>query len=278
MIIAQFHETVREYFESHGRVLPWRTSPSPYNVLVSEMMLQQTQVERVIPKFEQFVARFPNVEILAESSLADVLVMWQGLGYNRRAKFLHAAAKEIVRQGGFPETRNGLEALPGIGPNTAGAIMVYAHNHVDIFVETNIRTVYFHHFFADESTVSDAEIVAKVAATMPMFPSNDSAEKSGELFWTPRTWYSALMDYGTALKKQGFGKIAKSTHYRKQSAFEGSIRQLRGRVVRALTEGPQSLNDLCAHTGSDDRMSRVLASLENEGIIEKTDNTYRLRH
>lgn len=214
------------------RDLPWRHDITPYRVLVSELMLQQTQVDRVVPKFEAFMQRFPSVGALAEAPLADVLVLWQGLGYNRRAKYLHEAAQQIVELGTFPDTLDELTKLPGVGKNTAGAILAYAFNQPVFYIETNIRTVYLHHHFAKRTDVSDAEILAKLQETAPFETIS------------PREWYSALMDYGSFLKKQGLGANAKSKHYKKQPKFEGSLRQMRGMIVRELTAGSIVENEL----------------------------------
>lgn len=242
------------------RDLPWRHDPSPYRVLVSELMLQQTQVERVVPKFEAFIQRFPYVEALARAPLADVLAQWQGLGYNRRAKYLHEAAKEIVRLGAFPDTLDDLIKLPGVGKNTAGAILAYAFNQSVYYIETNIRTVYLHHFFADKSDVSDTEILAKLYETAPFETVN------------PREWYSALMDYGTALKKQGLGMNAKSKHYKKQSQFEGSVRQMRGQILRELTKKAQREIDLRITFADDARFQTALDGLVHDGLIVVTQS------
>jgi A/G-specific adenine glycosylase len=152
-----FQEIIWQQGRELYRDMPWRRDTRPYYVLVSEIMLQQTQVDRVIPKFEAFIAAFPTVRSLAEASLADVLTLWSGLGYNRRAKFLHEAAKKIEGEfnGVFPETPEALMSLPGVGVNTAGAIGAYSFNQPAIFIETNVRTVYFHHFFEDQVAVTD---------------------------------------------------------------------------------------------------------------------------
>ena len=140
------------------RDMPWRRDTQPYYVMVSEIMLQQTQVERVVPKFAAFIAALPTVEALAAAPLAEVLGLWSGLGYNRRAKYLHDSAKQIVLQGTFPQTAKALQALPGIGKNTAGAIMTYSFNIPSIFIETNIRTVYLHHFFPGGEIIADHQL------------------------------------------------------------------------------------------------------------------------
>ncbi|CAN5421154.1 endonuclease III [soil metagenome] len=226
-------------------------------------MLQQTQVSRVIPKYVAFLHDFPTVETLANAPLSEVLIAWQGLGYNRRAKFLWQAAQEIMRngEGAFPSTLTGLMTLPGIGQNTAGAILAYAFNEPAIFVETNIRTVYFHHFFQDREAVSDREITELLEQTI---------DKQN-----PREFYWALMDYGTSLKQQGHGKISKSSHYKKQSVFEGSVRQIRGRALRALAKRPYARSELLALL-DDTRAPAVLMQLQQEKLITTDEHGFRL--
>lgn len=257
--IHSFQETVWAYFAAHRRDMPWRDEPTPYHVLVSELMLQQTQVVRVVPKYQAFMARFSDVQALAAASLPEVLALWNGLGYNRRAKFLHAAAQQIVAQHGgvVPSTEPELVALPGIGSNTAGAILAYAFDQPVIFVETNIRTVFFHHFFPGEDSVDDKAVLALVAQTI-------ATEN-------PREWYWALMDYGAHLKTTAGGKLAQSKHYVRQSKFEGSRRQLRGEVIRRLLAGDVELAGI-----ADDRLASVLDDLVQESFVERIDGQLRL--
>lgn len=229
--------------------------------MVSEIMLQQTQAERVIPKYHQFLQMFPDVGALARAPLRDVLHVWQGLGYNRRAKFLWEAAKEITQRGGFPCTIATLIELPGIGINTAGAIMAYAYNQPVIFIETNVRTVYIYHFFEGAEQVTDKDIADLVENTIDHH--------------TPREFYWAVMDYGTHLKKQ-HGNISRlSSTYKKQSAFHGSKRQIRGAVIRMLTEKPHTLTELEVAI-SDDRLDEVIGDLLAEKLIQNTDDSYHL--
>lgn len=256
--ITTFRETVWEYFREHPRSMPWRDEPTPYHVLVSELMLQQTQVPRVITKFHEFMARFPDIEALAAASLSEVLIAWSGLGYNRRAKFLHEAAKKVVAEHGgiLPDTPDELVALPGIGPNTAGAIMAYAYEQPVVFIETNVRTVLFHHFYADDETkVSDKEL-------------KDLAEQVLD-HEHPREWYWALMDYGTHLKKTAGGRLGQSKHYKKQSPLKGSLREMRGRILRALTLKAMELQALQKTVDADDRFDPALQSLVAEGLIDQ---------
>ncbi len=245
------------------RDMPWRRDTQPYYVLVSELMLQQTQVDRVVPKFEAFVARFPDEKSLATASLAEVLTLWNGLGYNRRALFLHEAAKAVAASGGeFPATREGLMSLRGIGPGTAGAILTYAFNQPEVFVETNVRTVYFHHFFTDGEKVSDAQLSGLVEATL------DREH--------PREFYWALMDYGAWLKKQGAGRVAQSQHYIKQTPLHGSIRQVRGQIVRLLAAGDATREKLEDELEGDERLAPALVGLIRDGLVTQTGEVLHL--
>jgi A/G-specific adenine glycosylase len=267
--ITDFRAVVYDYYREHGRHdMPWRqpeadNSFDPYKILVSELMLQQTQVSRVIPKYHQFLELFPNVQALAEASLAAVLTAWSGLGYNRRAKFLHQAAKTVVDDfgGSFPRASEELMRLPGVGKNTAGAITAYAFNLPSVFFETNIRTVYIHHFFADKANVSDKDLLPYLEATV-----------DGE---NPREWYWALMDYGAFLK-QSVGNLNKlSKHYSRQSRFAGSKRQVRGQVIRELSLRQLSAAEI-KEVISDERLESVLADLEREGLVVLRGDTYLL--
>ncbi len=251
-------KAVWAYYDKHGRSMPWRATPTPYYVLVSEVMLQQTQVRRVEPKFTQFIATFPTVQTLAKAPLSDVLAAWSGLGYNRRAKFLWQAAQSIVSQhkGHIPMDHAKLVALPGIGPNTAAAIMAYADNQSTVFIETNIRTVLLHHFFSDDKAVSDAQLLPVVKALL------DTSR--------PRQWYWALMDYGVYLKSQGLGRLSQSAHYKKQSTFKGSLRQMRGAIIKQLTVAPLTDAALRQAVIADDRYQLALQSLMTEGLIERS--------
>lgn len=226
-------------------------------------MLQQTQVGRVLPKYLAFIERFPTIQALAAAGLDEVLVQWQSLGYNRRAKFLWRAAQMVVSDfaGRMPEQFDQLIALPGVGKNTAGAIMAYAYNQPVIFIETNIRSVYFHHFFADKTKVPDGEIANVIEQTIDVE--------------NPREFYWALMDYGTYIKKQVGSNIQQSKHYTKQSPFAGSRRQVRGEVVRQLAKGQQSLSQLQQNI-HDSRLDEVLKQLQSEGLIRETAQGYRL--
>lgn len=244
--------------------MPWRQDTRPYYVLVSELMLQQTQVGRVIPKFEAFIDAFPDEKTLAASDLADVLVHWQGLGYNRRAKFLHDGAKRIIDEfdGQFPTQRSDILSLPGVGPNTAGAIEAYAFNRPSVFIETNIRTVYIHHCFDDQEAIDDHAIRRVLTETI------DHEH--------PREFYWSLMDYGTWLKANGVRNVRRSKHYRKQAPLEGSVRQVRGKIVAVLGAGPQKEPELRAVMPPDDRFDTALAGLLRDGLVMRTGSLIHL--
>lgn len=252
--ITDFQELVWDYFRANGRNMPWRENTEPYHVVVSELMLQQTQVERVVPKFKQFIVRFPDVQTLARAPFSAVLTEWVGLGYNRRAQYLHRLAQDVVDRfnGSFPPTYAQLVSLPGIGPNTAGAVLNYAFDQPAVFIETNIRTVFIHHFFADAEMVDDKDIRVLVETTL------DREH--------PREWFWALMDYGTYLKKTAGNNIVRSRHYKKQSRFEGSLRQVRGRVVALLAQAPRSSAELDEHI-ADARLPAVLQQMAGEKLI-----------
>lgn len=264
MNLEQFQETIWEEGRRLFRDMPWRTDTQPYYVLLSEIMLQQTQVERVKVKFAEFIASFPTIQTLAEAPLSEVLTHWSGLGYNRRAKFLHEAAKKVVAdfEGTVPSTLAELESLPGVGPNTAGAIMAYSFNHPVVYIETNIRTVYFHHFFEDQPLVSDKELRELVARTV------DQEH--------PREWYWAMMDYGSYLKRQGVGRNNKSAHYKKQSPLKGSLREVRGLILKALATGARDEHALRQEMPQDDRYDQALSALIQEGMVARTDERVHL--
>ena len=264
MNAKNFNEEIWEQGRQLYRDMPWRDNTESYFVLVSELMLQQTQVDRVIPKFELFMHTFPTIASLAIAPLADVLTVWSGLGYNRRAKFLHEAAKKVVAEfdGVIPGTYDELVSLPGIGPNTAGAILAYSFNTPVVFIETNVRTVYFHHFFEDQALVTDKELKELVAQTV------DQEH--------PREWYWAMMDYGSYLKKQGVGRINKSSHYKKQASLKGSLREVRGLILKALAVADLSQDELRQAMPADERYDSALAALLNEGMVTLTDSRLHL--
>ena len=223
-IILKFQNHILDFYSTNKRDFAWRQTTDPYKILVSEIMLQQTQTARVTTYYKNFLNTFPTVKALANASLKDVLTLWQGLGYNRRAKHLHTPAGEIVERfdGHIPSTNLDLQGLGGIGPNTAGAIMAYAFNQPITFIETNIRSVYLHTFYRNFENISDKELLPLIEQTVDIN--------------NPRDWYYALTDYGVYIKSQIVNPSRKSKHYAKQSKFKGSQRQIRAAIVRYLVQ------------------------------------------
>jgi A/G-specific adenine glycosylase len=264
--IKAFGAQIWAFYEHSGRHdLPWRKTKDPYKILVSEVMLQQTQIARVLEKYPQFLKVFPNVRSLADVPLSRVLSVWQGMGYNRRARFLRDTAQKIMREhnGRVPKTEEGLRALPGIGHYTANAILTFAHNEPRVFIETNIRRVFIHHFFKDKQNVSDREVLPLVEATVD--PKN------------PREWYYALMDYGAHLPKIARkNPNTQSKHYVRQSAFKGSVRELRGKIVRALNDGSKTFMQLKKICENDMRTKEATSALKKDGLIVYEKRKYKL--
>jgi len=255
--IGEFQAMIRAQYRAHRRRdLPWRKTKDPYRILVSEFMLQQTQVSRVANTFEPFIERFPDFTSLARAPLRDVLRAWSGLGYNRRALHLRETARIVVSRfdGRLPRGFDDLRALPGIGAATAAEIMNFAFDEPRAFVETNVRSVYIHHFFSGKKKIADAEILPLVERTL------DAKN--------PRRWFYALMDYGVMLKKSHANPSRRSAHHVRQARFEGSNRQARGRVVRALAERGMSEAEIAKSTGlSVARVRTVVPGLVRDGLV-----------
>lgn len=220
--LDQFKQTVWSQGRAQWRDLPWRNIDDAYAVLVSEVMLQQTQVVRVLDYWPRFLSLFPTLDALAAADTALVLEQWQGLGYNRRALALKRCAEicSDTYDGILPSTYDELIALPGIGKATAAGVRAFAYQQPGIYLETNVRTVFLHELFADQEGISDKDIEPLVDLTC----SEDD----------PRGWYYALLDYGAYLKQTFPNPSRRSKHYTKQSKFEGSRRQKRAEVVRIV--------------------------------------------
>jgi A/G-specific adenine glycosylase len=268
--LRELKERVHEYYREYGRHdLPWRIDTTPYSIFISEVMLQQTQVSRVRTKYAEFTAELSSFEQLAAAPQAEVIRLWQGLGYNRRALWLKAAAELVVGEygGKLPDDPVELRKLPGIGPNTAGSIAAFAFDAPVVFIETNIRRVFIHHCFADRGGVADIELLPLIEQAL-----------DGE---QPREWYWALMDYGSYLATQLPNPNRRSKHYAKQSKFVGSDRQIRGEVLRILLGGAVTHQDLLSqleHLEADTvRVQKILDALDSEGFIESTKDHYGLR-
>ena len=263
----QFQQLVYRYYEKRGRHdLPWRLDYDPYAVLVSEIMLQQTQVERVVPKFQAWLKQFPTFAALAQATVAEVLQHWVGLGYNRRALNLHKTAQVVMteHQGRLPHGEAQLLALPGIGPYTANAVRAFVCNQPVVMIETNIRSVYLHHFFPKRKSVDDSELLPLIEQTL-------DAEN-------PRRWYSALMDYGSAVKSQLPNPSRRSKQHTTQSAFAGSNRQVRGAIIRALTQNQRLTEQalIKAVKLPPKRVRKNLTELAEEGFLVRSGRTIAL--
>lgn len=264
--INLFKKEVWNFYKKSGRVLPWRvagtnraTKLQSYKILLSEFMLQQTQVPRVLIKFAEFIKLFPTMESLALATQKDVISVWQGLGYNRRALYLKRTAEILVKeyQAIIPQDPKILESFPGIGPYTARAIAAFAYNAPYTCIETNFRTVFIHHFFAGREEVDDREILALIEKTI------DTKN--------PRHWYYALMDYGSFLKKTVGNANIKSKHYTKQSVFKGSRREARGKILKyVVANGKISLTQAIKLIGESSHHAQdILADLVKDGFLEK---------
>jgi len=262
--IPEFRQMVLLHYEQYGRDMIWRNTTDPYRILVSEIMLQQTQVERVTTKFPEFIRAFPDFASLATAPLEKVLTVWQGLGYNRRAIALQKCAIRVMNEykGILPADVDILATFPGIGRATASSVAAFAFNMPVVFIETNIRRVFIHFFFTDTDTVSDAEILPLV--------------KKAVYRENPRVWYWALMDLGTALKKTIPNPNRRSVHYTKQSPFKGSDRKIRGIILKSLLK--HSFLEEAEIIGIVDedprRVQRILGALEAEGFITRRDSGF----
>jgi A/G-specific adenine glycosylase len=264
--ITSFQHFIWDYYKTYGRPFAWRNVDTPYYVVVSEIMLQQTQTYRVEPKFDQFIAVFPDFKTLADAPLRMVLAAWQGLGYNRRGKYLQQIAQKIVYDfdDQLPNDPDILITFPGIGKATAASICAFAFNNATVFIETNIRAVYIQSFFKNKTDVHDKELVPLIEQTLD--------------HENPREWYYALMDYGVWLKKTLPNPSRKSRHHTKQSKFEGSDRQIRGMVIKLLTEkSALKENELINNVPRDKkRVEKILSQLVTEKLIQYNKGIYSI--
>lgn len=265
MEIKEFQKTVWDYYAKNRRAMPWRDLITPYRTFVSEVMLQQTQVPRVMEKFPQFIKQFPSFKALAAAPLNELLSVWQGMGYNRRALYLKKAAEAVVRDygGRLPQSPEELEKLAGIGPATARSIATFAWNIPVAFIETNIRAVFLHHFFAGRSDISDSQLMPFVEAAL---------DKENA-----REWQYALMDYGVMLKRLHKNPSRASLHHVKQSKFEGSVRQTRGKLVKLLAHGPFTDTALAKRAAEPTaRVNAALHSLVRDGLVKKSGRKFAI--
>jgi A/G-specific adenine glycosylase len=289
--MKKFKRVIWDYYAKHRRSFPWRENITPYRVIVSEIMLQQTQVSRVVPKFQSFMRRFPDFETLAAAPLRDVLAEWQGLGYNRRGLQLKKLAEMVVAEtkeksgsktvsktADLPRTKEALMELPGIGPNTAGSVLAFAYNIPQAFIETNIRSVFIHFFFKKARRKIDDKEILKLVETSLL--STSSAGKTGKKITNPREWFYALMDYGAYLKSSHPNPSRKSKHHVRQSPFKGSNRELRARILRIIIEKPRIAEEierlLKIKTLSALPIKKNLTALTKEGFIAEKNGIFHI--
>jgi A/G-specific adenine glycosylase len=260
---AIFKKTIWSYYKKHKRDMSWREHITPYRIVVSEIMLQQTQADRVAKKFDSFIKKFPDFTSLASAELEEVLKEWQGLGYNRRALNLHRLAQET--KGKISQTYSELLELPGIGPNTAGSILAFAFNIPHPFIETNIRTVFLHFFFKNaRGKIHDKKLIPLIQETLDMK--------------NPREWYYALMDYGAYLKKLYPNPSRKSKHHVQQSKFKGSNRELRSHILKEILKEPQTVKSLAKFFPDKDAgmIDKNVQDLQKEGFIVLKGKIYTI--
>lgn len=271
MTPAAFRKTIYKYYFEHKRSFQWRETKDPYKILVSEIMLQQTQTDRVVVKYNEWLSHFPTFKSLAEAKLQQVLKVWQGLGYNRRALALKRCAEIVAEKykGKLPDDYEKVLDLPGIGPYTAGAVMAFAFNKPFPIIETNIRTVYIHFYFGDKfGQIHDQELMPIIEKTM-------DTENA-------REWYYALMDYGVMLKKTIGNLNVRSKHYTKQSKFVGSNRQIRSAIVKAVTAGPSTEKQILSFLEQQkiivtkEQFQKNLFDLQKEGFMVKKSTGFAI--
>lgn len=249
--IKAFQKKVLSWYQKHGRTLPWRRTTDPYRILLSEIMLQQTQVDRVLGHYRRFLKAFATKKKLASADTRTLLSLWSGLGYNSRALRLRACAQELMRRRSFPSTEKELCTFPGIGPYTARAVLAFAFNKKTAVIDTNVRRVLIHELKLDQK-ITGRELETIALACVPRGQS--------------RIWHNALMDYGAlklTAKQTGIPPLSK------QSVFKGSTRQVRGAIVRHLLqhkkESAATLKRKYAHSSFDD----ILKKLLQEGIVRR---------
>ena len=269
----EFQKTVWRWYRQNAPVLPWRKTKNPYHIFLSEVMLQQTQIPRVLIKYPQFLKLFPTIKALAKAPLRRVLSVWHGMGYNRRGLYLLQSAQQIMQKhnGIIPKDVSALDALPGIGPYCARAIACFAYGTCEPFIETNIRRVIIHEFFPRKNKVTDMEICNVLQKIQP------SKHK--------REWYWALMDYGREALKGVPNANQKSKHYKKQSRFEGSPRYVRAKIISYLLENKKATeeelflslkNDRHLDAISQEDIARTMTILQKEELIKKSGLFFRI--
>lgn len=259
--IKKIQQEIFQFYKQHKRDLPWRKTTDPYKILVSEFMLQQTQVSRVVDYYTQWMKKWPTIQKLANEEYKNVLRAWIGLGYNRRAMYLHNTAKIIMEKfsGDIVTAVKHYEDLPGIGQYTSKAIQIFSTNANIATVDTNIRRIFINEFNLEES-ISEKDLFQLAERCLPLGKSRD--------------WHNALMDYGAirlTSKKTG---IKPKTQ---QSQFDGSDRQIRGKILRALLEEDQSMYQLQQKLQvNKKRLLNILTKMIKEKTISQTNEHFHV--
>lgn len=264
--IEEFKKTIWSFYRKNKRILSWRNTDNSYNIFVSEIMLQQTQVVRVLKKYPEFISSFPDIYSLANAPLSRILKTWQGMGYNRRALYLKKTAEIIVKKynGVIPDDIKILQSFPGIGYNTACSIAAFAFHKPTVFIETNIRRVFIYFYSSETSNISDKDILPLVEKTLDRK--------------NPREWYYALMDYGSFLAKHIENPNRKSKHYAIQSKFEGSNRQIRGKILKLLLEKSLQQEQIAAYFSYEpERIFSIIGNLKKEGFVREEQGKYVIK-
>jgi len=260
----------------HGRHdLPWRRTRDPYRIFVSEIMLQQTYTSRVLPKYREWIQLFPNWRALSVAPFPRVLRAWQGLGYNRRARYLADSARIVVEKyhGRLPKRPEELESFPGVGRYTARAISCFAYGRCEPFIETNIRRVIIHDFFSSsEKGIADEKILAILELLEPRKRKRD--------------WYFALMDYGAGLRGYFPNPNQRGKSYVRQTRFEGSTRYVRAAIVKTLLTKKHlsarglldilKSNPLITPYITSGKWKKILATLAKDRILVYNNNQWKI--
>ena len=262
-----FVQKILGFYENHGRAFVWRETSDPYHILLSEVMLQQTQTSRVIPKYELFLSLWPTIKDLAGVELDELLYHWKGLGYNRRALNLRKSAIACEKwDWNLPKNQAELLSLPGVGKATAAAIGAFSYRERTIYLETNIRRVLLQCFYPEQEGVKDKDLELLLAHLV-------------QLVEDPKVWYYALMDFGVLLKHLLPNANVRSAHYIKQAKFENSNRQIRGQLIHLLADTgakeQEQVISLLSHF-EEERVLYCLGQLQKEGFVEETEGTYRI--
>lgn len=279
MALPELQDALLDWYAEHARDMPWRDTDDPYRILVSEVMLQQTQVSRVVPKYEAFLERFPTVGALADAPLSDVLKLWSGLGYNRRAKYLKQAAEKIVNEfdGEFPRDPEDLQELPGVGPYTANAVASFAFNNGGPVFDTNVRRVLYRFY----GKAPDDELKEYHRSIFPPDKSrkwNNAVMELGSeicIDGTPRCRECPWRPDCTAWQKTDF----ETPEVQTQSTFKGSWRFYRAKLLRVLMEqdavSGEALQDELELPEKYD-FDELVEELKEEDMIVEASGEYRL--